>query len=70
VAHGFLIVSLIHVVSQRIMQVSGTAAIVNCGMNKLRPPSAAKSVSDIRCRVELLDVASVDEKRVQAHLRC
>ncbi|UQG59445.1 MaoC family dehydratase [Marinobacter sp. M3C] len=66
VAHGFLTISLIPVMNQSVMHITGTAATINYGMNKLRLPSAVKSGSDIRSRVELIDVTPVDDKRVLA----
>lgn len=66
VAHGFLTVSLIPKLNTQVLQVSGTTASINYGMNKLRFPSAVKSGSDIRTRVELLDVSQVDEHRYLA----
>ncbi|MBW0148316.1 MaoC family dehydratase [Marinobacter arenosus] len=66
VAHGFLTVSLIPQLNTQVLQVSGTTASINYGMNKLRFPSAVKAGSDIRTRVELLDVSQVDEHRYLA----
>jgi acyl dehydratase len=66
VAHGFLTVSLIPKLNTQVLQVSGTTASINYGMNKLRFPSAVTSGSDIRTRVELLGVDQVDEHRYLA----
>lgn len=66
VAHGFLTLSLIPQLNQQALTVTGPAATINYGMNKVRLPSAVKSGSDIRTTVELLDVQDVDEKRVLA----
>lgn len=66
VAHGFLTMSLMPQLSQQAFQITGVAASINYGMNKLRLPSAVKSGSDIRSVIELVDVQEVDEKRVLA----
>ncbi|WP_203298974.1 MaoC family dehydratase [Marinobacter sediminum] len=66
VAHGFLTVSLIPKLNTQVLQVSGTSASINYGLNKLRFPSAVKSGSDIRTRMELLDVTRVDDQRYLA----
>ena len=66
VAHGFLTLSLIPQLNQKAMTVTGPAATINYGMNKVRLPSAVKSGSDIRSIIELVDVQDVDEKRVLA----
>lgn len=66
VAHGFLTISLIPQLNQSVMNVTGTAATINYGMNKLRLPSAVKSGSAIRTNVTLLDVKQVDDQRTLA----
>ncbi len=66
VAHGFLTLSLIPQLNQQAMTVTGPAATINYGMNKVRLPNAVKSGSDIRSRVELVNVEDVDDKRVLA----
>ncbi|MEX2366796.1 MAG: MaoC family dehydratase, partial [Pseudohongiellaceae bacterium] len=69
VAHGFLTLSLIPQLNQKAMSVTGAVATINYGMNKVRLPSAVKSGSDIRTKVELLEVEQVDEKRILATYR-
>lgn len=69
VAHGFLTLSLISQLNQQVMNVTGTSAIINYGMNKVRLPSAVKSGADIRTRMELLEVNEVDESRLIATYR-
>lgn len=66
VAHGFLTVSLIPRLNTQVLQVSGTTASINYGMNKLRFPAAVKAGSDIRTRMELLDLTQLDEQRYLA----
>lgn len=66
VAHGFLTLSLIPQLNQQAMTVTGPAATINYGMNKVRLPNAVKSGSDIRSRIELVNVEEVDDKRVLA----
>lgn len=69
VAHGFLTVSLIPLLNQEVIHVQGTTASINYGINKLRFPAAVKSGSDIRTKVELLDVSNLDGQRTQAAYR-
>ncbi len=66
VAHGFLTVSLIPLLNQEVINVQGTSASINYGMNKLRFPAAVKSGSAIRSKMELLDVSRVDDQRTLA----
>lgn len=66
VAHGFLTLSLIPQLNQLAMTVTGPAATINYGMNKVRLPAAVKFGSDIRSIVELVSVEEVVEKRVLA----
>ncbi len=69
VAHGYLTVSLISRLNPQALKVTGAKATINYGMNKLRFPSAVKSGSDIRTKVELLDVTCVNEHRTLATYR-
>ena len=66
VAHGFLTASLIPRLNATVIDVTGKAASINYGFNKLRFPAAVRSGSDIRSRVELQDVSEVDPQRVLA----
>ncbi|WP_152208215.1 MaoC family dehydratase [Marinobacter changyiensis] len=66
VAHGFLTASLIPRLNATVIDVTGKAASINYGFNKLRFPAAVRSGSDIRSRVELQDVSAVDSQRVLA----
>ncbi|MEX2473702.1 MaoC family dehydratase [Marinobacter sp.] len=69
VAHGFLTVSLIPLLNQEVIDVQGTSASINYGMNKLRFPAAVKSGSAIRTKMELVDVSKVDDQRTLASYR-
>lgn len=69
VAHGFLTVSLIPQLNQEVIRVQGITAAINYGMNKLRFPAAVKAGSNIRTRMELIDVSSVDDQRTLASYR-
>ncbi|MDF0751649.1 MaoC family dehydratase [Marinobacter sp. 71-i] len=69
VAHGFLMVSLIPLLNQEVIDVQGATARINYGINKLRFPAAVKSESDIRTKVELLEVSQLDEQRTLASYR-
>ncbi|MBW7471983.1 MaoC family dehydratase [Marinobacter sp. M216] len=66
IAHGYLTVSLISRLNPQALKVTGPTATINYGLNKLRFPSAVKSGSDIRTKVQLLDVNQVDEHRYMA----
>lgn len=69
VAHGFLTVSLIPLLNQEVINVEATTASINYGINKLRFPAAVKSGSDIRTKVELLEVSQLDDQRTLASYR-
>ncbi|MFN2361161.1 MAG: MaoC family dehydratase [Marinobacter sp.] len=69
VAHGWLTVSLIPLLNQQVIDVQGKSASINYGLNKLRFPAAVKSGSDIRTRMELMDVTRVDDQRTLAIYR-
>jgi acyl dehydratase len=69
VAHGWLTVSLIPLLNQQVIDVQGKSASINYGLNKLRFPTAVKSGSDIRTRMELMDVTRVDDQRTLAIYR-
>jgi acyl dehydratase len=66
VAHGYLTVSLISRLNPQALRVTGTKATINYGLNKLRFPAAVPVGSDIRTKVELVDVTSVDDKKILA----
>lgn len=69
VAHGFLTVSLIPLLNQEVINVRGTTASINYGINKLRFPAAVKSGANIRSNMELLDVSRMDDQRTLATYR-
>jgi acyl dehydratase len=58
VAHGFLTLSLVSGLLYEIVDVSGPAAIVNYGVNRVRFPAPVRAGSRVRLGAE---VASVDE---------
>ncbi|MCL1481845.1 MAG: MaoC family dehydratase [Marinobacter sp.] len=66
VAHGYLTVSLISRLNPQALRITGTKATINYGLNKLRFPAAVPVGSDIRTKVELVDVIPVDEGRILA----
>lgn len=66
VAHGYLTVSLISRLNPQALRVTGTKATINYGLNKLRFPAAVPVGSDIRTKVELIDVTPTDDKRFLA----
>lgn len=66
VAHGFLTVSLIPVLNQSVLRVTGTSTSINYGLNKLRFPAAVRAGSAIRSQVTLDEVSAVDDQRTLA----
>ncbi|WP_323750283.1 MaoC family dehydratase [Marinobacter sp.] len=66
VAHGYLTVSLIAQLSPQALRVTGATATINYGTNKLRFPAAVPAGSDIRTKIELIDVTPVDDNRTLA----
>lgn len=66
VAHGYLTVSLLSRLNPQALRVTGTTATINYGTNKLRFPAAVPVGSEIRTKVELMDVAPVGDKRTLA----
>lgn len=66
VAHGYLTVSLMSRLNPQALRVTGTKATINYGLNKLRFPAAVPVGSEIRTKVELVDVVPVDNKRTLA----
>jgi len=59
-------VSLISRLNPQALRVTGTKATINYGLNKLRFPAAVPVGSDIRTKVELIDVTPTDDKRFLA----
>jgi acyl dehydratase len=66
VAQGFLTISLLPQLNQQILRVTGTAATVNYGLNKLRLPAAVKSGARIRSVLTLKEVNPTDQGTVLA----
>jgi acyl dehydratase len=66
VAHGYLTVSLISRLNPQALRITGTKATINYGLNKLRFPAAVPVGSDIRTKVELIDVTTTGDKRFLA----
>lgn len=69
VAHGYLTASLIPMLNSQVLKVTGTAATINYGLDKLRFPAAVKAGAEIRSKVELNDLHQVDDRRVLATYR-
>lgn len=59
IAHGFLTVSLLPMLSWQIWTVEGTKLAVNYGMNKLRFPSPVPVGSKVRSTAVLTEVSEV-----------
>jgi len=66
VAHGYLTVSLIPRLNPQALRVTGTTATINYGSNKLRFPAAVPVGSEIRTRIELIDVTPAGDNRTLA----
>ncbi len=56
IAHGFLTLSLLPMLTWQVYEVTGVSAGLNYGANKLRFPSPVPVGSKVRAGVELLDV--------------
>ncbi|SFL98067.1 MaoC family dehydratase [Marinobacter zhejiangensis] len=69
VAHGFLTLSMLPALNQQVFTITGTAASINYGMNKVRFPSAVKVGAKVRSNVELLSAEPQDASRVLACYR-
>ncbi|MGV0810209.1 MaoC family dehydratase [Mycolicibacterium setense] len=59
IAHGFLVLSLLPVLTAQSWRVDGLTMLVNYGCNKVRFPSAAKVGDRLRVGAELTDATSV-----------
>jgi acyl dehydratase len=59
IAHGFLSLSLIPMMSYETYTVGNVAMAVNYGLNKVRFPAPVPSGSKVRATFELLDVSDV-----------
>lgn len=66
VAHGYLTASLIPMLNSQVLKVTGTAATINYGLDKLRFPSAVKAGAEIRSKMELKDLTRIDDTPVLA----
>jgi acyl dehydratase len=61
IAHGFLTLSLIPLLTKDIYRVDGLAMGINYGTNKVRFPSVVPVGSRVRAGVELVDVLEVKQ---------
>ena len=59
IAHGFLTLSLLPMLSWQVYTIEGVSAGVNYGANKLRFPSPVPVGSRVRAGVELLEVTPI-----------
>lgn len=59
VAHGFLTLSLVIPLSQRIFSVAGVKMILNYGLNRVRFPSPVRVGSRVRLVSDLLEVKDI-----------
>ena len=66
VAHGYLTLSLLPLLNQQIMKVSGIKATINYGLNKLRFPAPVPSGARIRSRLSLLELTDQGDGRYLA----
>ncbi len=60
VAHGYLTLSLLPVLSYGVTTVNGVRMAVNYGLNKVRFPAPVPAGSRVRARFELLSVEDVE----------
>lgn len=65
VAHGFLTLSLIPVLSKEVLDVRGIRLAVNYGLNKVRFPAPVRVGSRIRMRVKNLEVTDMSGAGLQ-----
>ncbi len=65
VAHGFLTLSLIPVLSMQVLEVRGIRLAVNYGLNKVRFPAPVRVGSRIRLRVKNLEVTDLNGAGLQ-----
>ena len=56
VAHGYLTVSLVPVLLPQILEIGGSAAVINYGIDKLRLPAPVPAEARIRLKAELKNV--------------
>lgn len=59
IAHGFLTLSLLPLLSASVFRVSGTSSAVNYGLNKVRFPSPVRVGSRVAATVEIAEVSEV-----------
>jgi acyl dehydratase len=60
IAHGYLTLSLIPMLSAEVMRVDGVKMGINYGLNRLRFPSPVKTGSRVRARIKNVSVDDVD----------
>lgn len=65
VAHGFLTLSLIPVLSKQVLDVRGIRLAVNYGLNKVRFPAPVRVGSRIRLRIKNLEVTDLNGAGLQ-----
>lgn len=56
VAHGYLTLSLLPMLTEEIYRVDGISAKINYGLNRVRFPNAVTAGSQVRARTTLLDL--------------
>jgi len=56
VAHGFLTLSLVTVLTQQIFTIEGVKMVLNYGLNRVRFPSPVKVGSRVRMTTELMEL--------------
>jgi acyl dehydratase len=61
IAHGFLTLSLVPALGQRIYRVEGVRMAVNYGLNKVRFPSPVRVGANVRARVAVADATEVPD---------
>jgi acyl dehydratase len=61
IAHGYLTLSMIPLLSQEVFRIEGLAMSINYGLNRVRFPTPVRVGSRIRADVELTDVVDVPQ---------
>lgn len=66
VAHGYLTLSLVAQLNSKALTVTGSKAVINYGLNRLRFPTAVIANSEIRTKVLLVDIENIDSQKILA----
>jgi len=56
IAHGFLTLSMLSLLSRDVLEMEGTTMRVNYGLNRVRFPAAVRAGSSVRARFRLVEI--------------